>query len=421
VAQVAAAADPVDVLVIGAGPGGSTAAYFLARHGVDVALVEKSSFPREKVCGDGLTPRVVKLLAEMEIDTADPGFVHVEGLRIYGRHASLELPWPVLADWPGLGLVRTRLDFDHLLAQTAAKAGAKLSERTEAIGPTLSGGWVSGATVRELGPGDEKDGPTRTISARYVIAADGAASRFAGQAGVRRDPTRPLGIAARRYYRIGRPQEPWLESWLDLWDGEKLIPGYGWLFPLPDGSVNVGAGLLNTFTDFKAISAQQLFDAFARMLGDWGVSEETAEGKVLSGPLPMGMNRQPLAQPGMLVIGDAAGMINPFNGEGISYAMETGKLAAELVYESLLNDRPALAHSYPVELRRRYGRYFFVGRTFAKAIGRPEIMRTLTRFGLPREWLMRFAMRVMANLTDGPTGDTQDRIFDALLKLAPSR
>jgi len=421
VAQAAATTDPVDVLVIGAGPGGSTAAYFLARHGVDVALVEKAALPRDKVCGDGLTPRAVKVVAEMGIDTHDPGFVQVDGLRIYGRHASLQLPWPVLADWPGLGLVRTRLDFDHLLAQTAAKAGAKLWERTEAVGPSLVDGWVAGASLRELGPDDDKDGPTREVKARYVIAADGASSRFAGQAGVRRDATRPLGIAARRYYRIERSQEPWLESWLDLWDGEKMIPGYGWLFPLPDGTVNVGAGLLNTFTGFKDISAQQLFDAFARMLGDWGVSEETAEGKVLSGPLPMGMNRQPLAVPGMLVVGDAAGMVNPFNGEGISYAMETGKLAAELVYESLVNDRPGLAHAYPVELRRRYGKYFWVGRKFVKAIGKPEIMRTLTKFGLPREWLMRFAMRVMANLTDGPTGDVQDRIFDALLRVAPTR
>ena len=418
---MAQASASVDVLVVGAGPGGCTAAYFLARHGVDVALVEKASFPRDKVCGDGLTPRAVKLLAEMGVDMDDPGFVHVEGLRIYGRNASLELPWPVLADWPGLGLVRTRLDFDHLLAQTAQKAGAQLWERTEALGPLHAKDWVNGARLRELGPEDEKDGPTRDIHARYVIAADGASSRFAGQAGVRRDPSRPLGIAARRYFRIDRPQEPWLESWLDLWEGDALLPGYGWLFPLPDGTVNVGAGLLNTFTGFKDVSAQRLFDAFAGMLADWGVSEQTAEGKVMSGPLPMGMSRHPLAMPGMLVVGDAAGMVNPFNGEGISYAMETGKLAAELVYEALVSDRPGLAHVYPTELRRRYGPYYFIGRNFVKAIGKPAVMRTLTKFGLPREWLMRFAMRVMANLTDGPSGDVQDRLFDAMLRLAPAR
>jgi flavin-dependent dehydrogenase len=215
-----------------------------------------------------------------------------------------------------------------------------------------------------------------------------------------------------------RPQEAWLESWLDLWEGDALLPGYGWLFPLPDGTVNVGAGLLNTFKGFKDVSAQKLFDAFVAMLPeDWGINEETAEGRVLSGSLPMGMNRRPLAMPGMLVVGDAAGLVNPFNGEGISYAMESGQLAAELVYEALVANRPGLAHVYPTELRRRYGRYFHIGRTFVRAIGKPQVMRTLTRYGLPQEWLMRFAMRFMANLTDGPDGDAQDRLMDVLLRL----
>ena len=141
---------------------------------------------------------------------------------------------------------------------------------------------------------------------------------------------------------------------------------------------------------------------------------------MLSGPLPMGMNRRPVAMPGMLLIGDAAGLVNPFNGEGISYAMESGQLAAELVYESMVTGRPGLAQVYPTELRRRYGRYYNVGRKFVKVIGRPQVMRTLTRYGLPREWLMRFAMRFMANLTDGAGGDGQDRLMDALLRMAPS-
>ena len=130
------------------------------------------------------------------------------------------------------------------------------------------------------------------------------------------------------------------------------------------------------------------------------------------------MNRRPLAMPGLLLVGDAGGLVNPFNGEGISYAMESGQLAADLVYESLVLDRPGLAQVYPTELRRRYGRYFHVGRSFVRAIGKPAIMRTLTKYGLPREGLMRFAMRFMANLTDGPEGDAQDRLMDVLLRLA---
>ncbi|MFL5798694.1 MAG: FAD-dependent oxidoreductase [Actinomycetota bacterium] len=468
-----------DVLVVGGGPGGSAAAYHLARHGVHVALVEKSSYPREKVCGDGLTPRAVKALLEMGVDTEAPGFVRVEGLRTYGPRGVLDLPWPALNDWPAYGLVRTRLDFDELLAHRAKEAGATLYENTEATTPIIDRGWVVGSNVRELlvadgngarvgagaaagalsrsrsgaerragggdgakrprqstGPEVARDtttatierrppkpgiGPTRAIRAKFVLAADGASSRFAGQAGVKRDLTRPLGIAARRYYRWDRAQVPWLEAWLDLWEGEKLLPGYGWIFPIDDEVVNVGAGLLNTFHGFKDLSAQRVFDVFIRMLPpEWGLNEDTAIGPVRSGPLPMGFNRRPLAQPGVLLIGDAGGLVNPFNGEGISYAMETGQAAAELVYEALAKGKPGLAQAYPTLLRQRYGKYFAMGNVFVKAIGNPRIMSFATRHGLHREWLMQFALRMMANLTDGFKGDVHDRILAALEAVSPT-
>lgn len=403
-----------DVLIVGAGPAGSTAAYHLARHGIDVTVVDKARFPREKVCGDGLTPRAIVQLEKLGVDTEDPRFERHEGLRIYSRKTVLELPWPALEGFPAYGLTMTRSSFDELLARRAEKAGAVLREQAEALEPTFDDGWVTGARVRDLGRDEEVD-----VRARFVIAADGAASRFAGRAGVRRDPTKPLGIAARRYYRIERHPGPWLEVWMDLWDGDALMPGYGWLFALSDGSVNLGAGLLNTFKNFRDVSAQQVFEAFSRMLPeDWNVTEETAEGAALSGPLPMGMNRAPVAVPGMLVAGDAAGMVNPFNGEGIAYAMESGELAAELIHEALIADRPGLAQLYPTLLRERYARYFRIGTNFVRAIGHPTVMRTLTEYGLPQAWLMRFALRVMGNLTDGRTGDLQDRIMYGLERLA---
>ena len=402
----------VDVLVVGAGPGGSAAAYHLARHGLDVLMVEKAEFPREKVCGDGLTPRAVASLDRMGIDTADPRFERHRGLRIYSRRAQLDLPWPELEDYPNYGLVMTRSEFDQLLARYAEKAGARLMERTEALRPTIDEGWVTGSRIQ--GP----DGPAE-VRARYVIAADGAASRFGAQAGVRRDPSKPLGIAARRYYRVDRHPGPWLEVWMDLWDGQDIMPGYGWLFALPDGSVNLGAGLLNTFKNFKDVSAQQVFESFWRMLPeDWNVNEATADGRVLSGPLPMGMSRVPPAMPGMLLVGDAAGLVNPFNGEGIAYALESGELAAELIHEALVTGRPGIAHLYPTMLRERYARYYRIGTNFVRAIGHPSIMRALTDYGLPQEWLMRFALRVMGNLTDGRDGDVQDRLMYTLERMA---
>jgi len=405
-----------DVLVVGAGPGGSAAAYHLARHGIDVTVIEKAAFPREKVCGDGLTPRSVKAIQDMGIDTDDPRFEKVIGLRVHARRTTIQLPWPDLTSFPPFGLVMPRDGFDHLLAQRAVKAGARLLERTEAIEPVFVDGYVRGARVRASGERDEE--PT-TIQARHVIAADGAASRFGKPAGVRRDPSRPLGIAARRYYRVDYHPGPWIESWLDLWDGDLLLPGYGWLFPMAGGRINLGAGLLNTFENFQDVSAQQLFAVFARMLPeDWGINDDSADGRVLSGPLPMGMNRTPQAVPGLLLIGDAAGAVNPFNGEGIAYAIETGRIAAELVAEALVKDRPALAMQYPQVLRDTYGGYFAIGRQFAKVIGKPAIMGRATYHLLPHRGIMAFALRAMANLSDGRDGDLQDRLLDLAIRVA---
>jgi geranylgeranyl reductase family protein len=404
-----------DVLVVGAGPGGSAAAYHLARHGLDVTVVEKAAFPREKVCGDGLTPRSVAAVINMGVDTDQPGFERVLGLRVHSRNATIDLPWPELSSWPGYGLVMPRMEFDAILAERARKAGAQVMERTEALGPISSDGWVRGGTVRPTG---EKEAETTEIRARFTIAADGASSRFSSHAGVVRDDTRPLGIAARRYYRSSYDPRPWLESWLDLWEGDMLLPGYGWLFPVAGGQLNLGGGLLNTFKHFKDVSAQRLFDAFAKMLPpEWNIDEDHAEGRVLSGPLPMGMNRIPPAVPGLLLIGDAAGAVNPFNGEGIAYAIETGEMAAEVIHEALVKDRPGIAMMYPALLRERYGRYFSIGRGFARAVGKPAIMGRATKYMLPNPRVMNFAMRVMANLSDGRDGDAADRLFYLLQRL----
>jgi geranylgeranyl reductase family protein len=406
----------VDVLVIGAGPGGAAAAHHLARHGVDVLAVDKARFPREKVCGDGLTPRGVRAIQRMGVDATEPGFVRIEGLRVYGPTVVLDLPWPRLRSLPDFGVVRTRHDLDHLLVQRAVKAGATVWEGTEALGPVVDDGWVVGARVQRHGEEPE------TVRARYVLASDGAASRFAQKAGVRRDPDRPLGVAARRYYRSPRPQGNWFESWFDLWENGVILPGYGWIFPVGDGILNVGAGLLNTTSFFKDISPRRMLEVFRRSLPEeWEIVEDGAAGDILSGPLPMGMNRRPLAMPGLLLVGDAGGLVNPFTGEGIAYAIESAEVAAELVHDALASGRPGLAHVYPVELKRRYGRYFTVGRAFARAIGNRHFMRLSVYRGFPRERLMRFALRMLANLTDGPDGDLDDRVMDWIVRIAPER
>jgi menaquinone-9 beta-reductase len=415
-----------DVIVVGAGPAGSAAAHQLARTGKDVLLLEKTTFPREKVCGDGLTPRAVRSLVEMGIDTNEPGWVRNKGLRIVGGTTRLELPWPELASFPDYGLVRTRLDFDEILARHAAKAGARLQESTSVTAPLLDErtGRVVGVQAR-VGP----DREPVTYRAPVVIAADGNSARLALAVGITRREDRPMGVAVRRYFRSPRTNDDYLESHLELWDGKRgesaLLPGYGWIFGVGDGTSNVGLGLLNTTPAFQTTDYRDLLRRWlTSMPDDWGFDEDTAVGPVRGSALPMGFNRAPHYRDGMLLVGDAAGAVNPFNGEGIAYAMESGRLAAEVVAQAL--DRPPgssreLALSaYPEQMRARYGGYYTLGRLFVQLIGHPSVMRIGTRYGLPRPTLMRFTLKLLANLTDPRGGDALDRTINAMTRLAPA-
>src|SRR5919112_338348 len=271
-----------DVIVVGAGPGGSATAYHLAKHGVRVLLLEKTEFPREKVCGDGLTPRAVKSLVDIGIDTTEAnGFIRNRGLRIIGGGMRLELPWPDLASYPDYGLVRPRLDFDDLLANQAQKAGARLQTSTNVIGPVLdSSDRVVGVTAK-VGP----DKVEQTYRAPLVIAADGVSARLALALGIAKRDDRPMGVAVRRYFESPRTDDDMLESWLEL-RGEdgSLLPGYGWVFGVGDGTSNVGLGILNTTnawqkTDYKDLLARWT----GAMPGEWQFDEAHATGPVRGG------------------------------------------------------------------------------------------------------------------------------------------
>ncbi|MDQ6838623.1 MAG: geranylgeranyl reductase family protein [Actinomycetota bacterium] len=412
-----------DVLVIGGGPSGGAAAYWLAAAGHDVTVVERKRFPREKTCGDGLTPRSVKQLEEMGLsdELASAGHRY-DGLRSHGFGKTLELAWPSHPDLPSYGYVITRKDLDALVAGRATKAGATVWERAEATEPIVESGLVRGARIVRK---DEPDEAPVEVRARYVIVADGANSRFGRALGTSRNRNYPLGMAIRGYYTSPRHDEPWIDSWLDIRDKQgNVLPGYGWIFPVGDGRVNVGIGLLSTFNQWKAVNTTHLMASFVEYApASWDLRPETCCGLPTGGRLPMGMSVGPHSGPTYLVVGDAGGTINPFNGEGIAYAYETGRMAAEAIHVALASGDGTALSSYEQRLEETYGLYFKVARAFVRIIGHPELMRLLVSTGMHSRTLMEWVMRIMANLLRpdelGPA-EAAYKALAAVSRLAPA-
>lgn len=400
------------VLVVGGGPAGAAAAFWLARAGHQVTLVEKKEYPREKTCGDGLTPRAILQLHDMGFDFEVPEFHRITGLRSYaGPDLMLEMSWPDHSRFPNWGGVIRRRDLDAQVALLAEKEGVIIREKTTAT-PVVEDGALVSVT---LANGET----TETVRPVITIIADGSLNRFGRDLGTERRKDYPIGMAARGYYASPRSDDPFLESQLDLRDSAgATMPGYGWVFPLGDGTVNVGVGLLSTFKRWKQVNTNHMMsDYVASAPSYWELSEETRLSRPMGGKLTMSFSKAPLVGRNWITIGDAAGAINPWNGEGIAYAYETGRLAAELAGQALGSGDMEVLGTYLQRLEEEYGLYYKMARVFVRLIGYPSVMRTLAHTGMRNQTLMEWTLKVMANLLDEDDKHMGERVYGALAAL----
>jgi geranylgeranyl reductase family protein len=384
-----------------------------------VTLVEKFVFPRDKPCGDALTPRAVLQLQQMGLASYVDQLHRVDGVDLHGPNAHHRLQWPDHDDYPRFGAVVRRGDLDGVVAGRAEAAGVRLLAGHEAIQPILDRGFVRGATVQR------PNGESMEIRATYTVVADGANSRFGRSLGTFRTREWPFGSALRGYWYSPAGEDTHIRADLGLTDRNgHVVPGYGWTIPMGDGTVNVGVGVLSSFREFKGLNPSALLDDFVQRRADEiGLDPEAVIGRIDGGRVPLGHSVGPTAGPSYLVIGDASGSASPFNGDGIASAYETGRLAASVLHEALTDRNPAALQRYPQAVAEMYGRYFQVGRLFARLVGHPAVMRELSRTGMRSRALSEAMLRVQSNLLRPNAwglGEVGYRVGSIAAKFAPN-
>lgn len=356
-----------DVIVVGGGPAGSVAAFVLARDGARVALIDKARFPRDKACGDIVGPRALQLLTDLALP-APKGIDVGEIVVVSPTGRRVQLPCGEGLTYPGHGIAIPRTVFDSTLHEEALAAGVTPVQGV-AVEPLTSENRIDGF---RLSDGIE-------LRADFVIGADGATSRVARAAGLV-DADRVLwGFAIRTYI----PQTVDLPA-IVFWDSAPFygFPGYGWIFPGPTGGANVGLGL-GTVADRKAgAKVQQALPRFLEHLREIELLDDAScsmPERRLGGWLKMGMIGTIPAAGRVLLVGDAAGLVNPLQGEGIAQAMCSGRSAAE----ALLREPGRAATRYRAALAGDHLPYHRITAALQGwLIGRPRALALVSRLSV---------------------------------------
>ncbi|MDF3337815.1 geranylgeranyl reductase family protein [Mycolicibacterium septicum] len=384
-----------DVVVVGAGPAGSAAAAWAARAGRDVLVVDAAQFPRDKSCGDGLTPRAVAELERLGMGPWLDTRIRHHGLRMSGFGADVEVRWPG-PSFPSTGSAVPRTELDDRIRSVAADDGAKMRLGAKVVGVDYdSRGRVDSVQL--------DDGAT--IGCNHLIVADGARSTLGRVLGRTWHKETVYGTAIRGYIATPRANEPWITSHLELRSPEgQVLPGYGWIFPLGNGEVNIGVGALATSKRPANAALRPLLSYYTQLRREeWGFSGEPRA--ALSALLPMGGAVSGVAGPNWMLVGDAAACINPLNGEGIDYGLETGRLAAELLGSG------DYSHAWPALLQDHYAQGFSIARRLALLLTLPRFLPASGPLAVRSSFLMNIAVRVMGNLVTEEDDDWVARVW----------
>ena len=389
-----------DVLVVGAGPAGSAAAAWAARDGADVVLADAAVFPRDKTCGDGLTPRAIAELDLLGLGDWVRGHARNRGLRAAGFGQELLLPWPGGA-LPDHGGAVPRTELDARIRQVALDSGATPLEGARAVDVERDGDRVTAVVFRR------PDDSTTTVRCRKLVVADGVRSPLGRVLGREWHQDTAYGVAARGYVTSGRSDDEWISSHLELRGAEgELLSGYGWVFPLgaAAGEVNVGVGTLATEKRPAEVRLRSLLELYTdQRREEWQI--QGAVRAPASALLPMGGAVSGVAGRNWALVGDAAGCVNPLNGEGIDYGLETGRSVVELLGED------DWSRAWPTTLRRHYGEAFSIARRLAGLLTVPRLLPVAGPVGMRSRVLMTVALRVMGNLVTESDRDVVARAW----------
>lgn len=384
-----------DVVVVGAGPAGSAAAAWAARNGREVLVIDKAQFPRDKACGDGLTPRAVLEMQRLGLGSWLDGRVRHRGLRLSGFGADVEIAWPG-PSFPSTSSAVPRTELDDRIRMVAVDEGAKMMLGVKAVDVRHDSSGRVESVVLDSGA---------EIGCAELIVADGARSTLGRVLGREWHQETVYGVAIRGYIATPRAAEPWITSHLELRSPEgKVLPGYGWIFPLGNGEVNIGVGALATAKRPADAALRPLMSYYTGLRREeWGFVGEPRAG--LSALLPMGGAVSGVAGPNWMLIGDAAACVNPLNGEGIDYGLETGRLAAELLGTG------DLSQAWPAVLSAHYARGFSVARRLALLLTFPRFLPSTGPLAMRSAALMNIAVRVMGNFVTDEDEDWTARVW----------